>query len=149
MRVQWNEITFPKLTVRHQYDADYALEVHEGASFQGGFQGSIMSDNVNPNPDLRARPWVETTLYEADFAQLLADKIKSADVGSGGIGVMLHEAFYVANDELGEMMQMNLLDPRWFWPGETIRVNGETVGSPRDIYDTGNLYRSYRMFATA
>jgi hypothetical protein len=31
---------------------------------------------------------------------------------------------------------------RWRWFGETRRRNGETVGSPRDIYDLGTLYES-------
>lgn len=31
---------------------------------------------------------------------------------------------------------------KWNWSGETRRKNGETVDSPRDIYDLGTLYRS-------
>lgn len=30
----------------------------------------------------------------------------------------------------------------WVYDGETVRKNGETVTSPRDIYDTGALYES-------
>ncbi|AFY29595.1 hypothetical protein Cyagr_2489 [Cyanobium gracile PCC 6307] len=30
------------------------------------------------------------------------------------------------------------------WPGVTVRRNGETVGSPRDIVDTGAFLRSQR-----
>ena len=147
MRVEWKEVVLPSVVVRHQYDAGHALEVHEGATFQNGYQGSILGESQNPNPALRARPWVETTLYEVDFAEMMAEKIRSSDIGSGGIGAPIAEAFYLANSDLGEMMQFNLLDERWHWPGETRRRNGEIVGSPRDIYDTGELYRSYRMFS--
>jgi hypothetical protein len=31
---------------------------------------------------------------------------------------------------------------KWRWFGETRRRNGETVGSPRDIYDLGTLHES-------
>jgi hypothetical protein len=31
---------------------------------------------------------------------------------------------------------------RWKYDGETVRKNRETVGSPRDIYDLGELYKS-------
>ena len=31
---------------------------------------------------------------------------------------------------------------QWEWDGETRRKNGEVVGSPRDIYDLGDLYES-------
>lgn len=31
---------------------------------------------------------------------------------------------------------------KWDWNGYTTRKNGETVYSPRDIYDLGDLYRS-------
>ncbi len=31
---------------------------------------------------------------------------------------------------------------KWQWDGETRRKNGETVLSPRDIYDLGELYQS-------
>ncbi len=34
------------------------------------------------------------------------------------------------------------LDPKWKYGGITERANGETVGSPRDIYDLGKLYQS-------
>ena len=33
---------------------------------------------------------------------------------------------------------------RYSWPGETRRRNGTTVGSPRDIVDTGAFLRSQR-----
>lgn len=33
---------------------------------------------------------------------------------------------------------------KWNWPRETKRKNGQTVGSPRDIVDTGALRNSQR-----
>ncbi len=35
-------------------------------------------------------------------------------------------------------------DSKWLWDQETRRRNGETVFSPRDIYDLGELYESGR-----
>lgn len=35
-------------------------------------------------------------------------------------------------------------DDRWVYQNETRRKNGEVVGSPRDIYDLGELYESGR-----
>jgi hypothetical protein len=35
-----------------------------------------------------------------------------------------------------------MTDDRWDWPNTTHRRNGSVVGSPRDIVDTGDLYRS-------
>jgi hypothetical protein len=36
------------------------------------------------------------------------------------------------------------LEDKWPYDGETERKNGETVGSPRNIFDLGELYRSGR-----
>jgi hypothetical protein len=38
-----------------------------------------------------------------------------------------------------------MTDDRWDWPNTTHRRNGSVVGSPRDIVDTGDLYRSRSM----
>lgn len=39
---------------------------------------------------------------------------------------------------------------KWDWSGETRRKNGETVDTPRDIYDLGTLYKSkeYKLSRT-
>jgi len=36
------------------------------------------------------------------------------------------------------------LEDKWTYDGETERKNGETAGSPRNIFDIGDLYRSGR-----
>jgi hypothetical protein len=38
-----------------------------------------------------------------------------------------------------------LASPEYQWPGTTKRQNGQTVGSPRDIIDTGELDSSQRL----
>jgi hypothetical protein len=48
-----------------------------------------------------------------------------------------------ANDDINDSYWDDFFkDDRWSYPGETRRKNGEVVGSPRDIYDLGNLYNS-------
>lgn len=46
--------------------------------------------------------------------------------------------------DVNDYFQDQFLEPKWNYPGETKRKNGEMVGSPRDIYDLGSLYKSGR-----
>lgn len=50
-----------------------------------------------------------------------------------------------AGTALQQALYKSLKSNTWVWPGSTLRVNGTTVGSPRDIYDTGRLYASQRL----
>lgn len=43
---------------------------------------------------------------------------------------------------VGHNADRAMTDDRWDWPNTTHRRNGSVVGSPRDIVDTGDLYRS-------
>lgn len=52
-----------------------------------------------------------------------------------------------AEDDIDDkyMSEQFLDDGRWQYPPPgTLRKNGETAGNPRNIYDTGELYRSGR-----
>jgi hypothetical protein len=42
-------------------------------------------------------------------------------------------------EEIHGLILESIEDAKWEWPRETRRRNGEVVGSPRDIVDTGNL----------
>jgi hypothetical protein len=44
---------------------------------------------------------------------------------------------------LPENFSAELLDEKWPWPGQTVRSSGAVVGSPRNVYDTGELFDSY------
>jgi hypothetical protein len=45
---------------------------------------------------------------------------------------------------LDQQLKEEIKTERYPWPGETRRRNGTTVGSPRDIVDTGAFLRSQR-----
>jgi hypothetical protein len=45
---------------------------------------------------------------------------------------------------LDQQLKEEIKTERYSWPGETRRRNGTTVGSPRDIVDTGAFLRSQR-----
>lgn len=46
--------------------------------------------------------------------------------------------------DVNDYFRDQFLEEKWPYDGETERKNGETVGSPRDIFDLGELYRSGR-----
>lgn len=46
---------------------------------------------------------------------------------------------------LDQALDAAIESPIWAWPRETQRANGETVGSPRNIVDQGELLRSKRF----
>lgn len=47
-------------------------------------------------------------------------------------------------DVLGDQLKQEIQAVQFDWPRQTRRRNGSTVGSPRDIVDTGNFLRSQR-----
>lgn len=51
----------------------------------------------------------------------------------------ISKAFRQTVQDYAAQCQEELRTPKWDWPGETERQNGETVGSPRDIVDEGEL----------
>jgi hypothetical protein len=46
--------------------------------------------------------------------------------------------------DVNDHFRNEFLEEKWPYDGETKRKNGDTVGSPRDIFDLGELYRSGR-----
>lgn len=46
--------------------------------------------------------------------------------------------------DVNDYFRDQFLEDKWSYDGETERKNGETVGSPRNIFDLGELYRSGR-----
>lgn len=46
--------------------------------------------------------------------------------------------------DVNDYFRDQFLEEKWPYDGETERKNGEIVGSPRDIFDLGELYRSGR-----
>lgn len=64
------------------------------------------------------------------------------NIDQSKLNSIINRAFDVAVEAQGEAFQKALVDDRWEWPRETRRHNSDLVGSPRDIYDTGELYDS-------
>jgi hypothetical protein len=46
--------------------------------------------------------------------------------------------------DVNDYFRDQFLEDKWPYDGETVRKNGETVTSPRNIFDLGELYRSGR-----
>lgn len=46
--------------------------------------------------------------------------------------------------DVNDYFRGEFLEEKWPYNGETKRKNGQIVGSPRDIFDLGELYRSGR-----
>jgi hypothetical protein len=65
-------------------------------------------------------------------------------IGQKAIERALVDAFelWASNDINDAHWQDQFNDAKWRYDGVTERKNGETVTSPRDIYDIGELYRS-------
>ncbi|QKQ75656.1 hypothetical protein [Nostoc sp. TCL240-02] len=55
---------------------------------------------------------------------------------------VINKAFDVAVEAQAEAFQNAIVSDIWEWPRETLRQNSDVVSSPRDIYDTGELYDS-------
>ncbi|HYX18334.1 MAG TPA: hypothetical protein VE944_29005 [Nostoc sp.] len=62
---------------------------------------------------------------------------------------VINKAFDVVVEAQGEAFQNAIASDIWEWPRETLRQNSDIVSSPRDIYDTGELYDSLVIARTA
>jgi len=49
-----------------------------------------------------------------------------------------------ANEEVNDYFRDQFIEDKWPYDGNTLRKSGEQVGSPRNIFDLGDLYRSGR-----
>ena len=125
MRLNWNPPDFESASARIAYTADYALAIHQGATYR---------DTRRPN--LPPSPWVLTTIDEADCPALF---ISNWD----GDVKRTFESFI---DHLSAKMQTNLASSRWYHPRDTTRKSGEFVPAGlRDRIDLGNLYDSLEI----
>jgi hypothetical protein len=123
--VKWQQFKVPrKLTATHGWFAPHVVIVYEGATFSNGTE----------NP---ARPWVDVAIDEYDFLGKYADKFSQSQ--------NFKDAFVSMSEGFGEACQSNLEDDRWQWPRPTVRRNGSTVTSPRNIVDMGELKDSYQV----
>lgn len=65
------------------------------------------------------------------------------DLKLGSINAAVERAFSRFAEEYGEYLNSFLTEPVRPYPRETVRENGEVVGSPRDVVDTGELVESF------
>ncbi|WP_138503396.1 hypothetical protein [Nostoc sp. PA-18-2419] len=64
------------------------------------------------------------------------------NINQSKLNSIINQAFDVVVEVQGEAFQNAIASPIWEWPRETVRKNGETVGSPRDRVDTEELIDS-------
>ena len=57
----------------------------------------------------------------------------------------IDNAFAATVQDVAKAAQVALTAKRWRWSGATVRRSGEIAGSPRNIIDTGILYRSQQV----
>lgn len=66
-------------------------------------------------------------------------------VNSHFLEAKLAKAFETwARFDVNDYFRDQFLEDKWPYDGDTERKSGETVGSPRNIFDLGDLYRSGR-----
>lgn len=66
-------------------------------------------------------------------------------IDTGKLNAAIQQALTRTIDAVAQTADQAMTDERWQWDGYTVRRNGQVVGSPRDIVDTGELYRSRTM----
>lgn len=71
------------------------------------------------------------------------------NIDQSKLNSIISRAFDVTVEVQGDAFQNAIASDIWEWPGETLRQNGDLVSSPRDIYDTGELYNSLVIARTA
>lgn len=59
---------------------------------------------------------------------------------------LIERAFVQVADQFQAEQLAQLEAEKWAWPRETKRKSGQTVGSPRDIIDTGELKNSLSLY---
>lgn len=64
------------------------------------------------------------------------------NIDQSKLNSIINRAFDVVVEAQGEAFQNAIASDQWEWPRETLRQNKDLVSSPRDIYDTGELYDS-------
>jgi hypothetical protein len=125
VKSKWNNLNIPKkIKAVYEWNAHYALTVHEGRT-------------TNKGTVIPARPWTTVVSQEFDF--------KNQYIYNFNQTKNFKSSFIKVAEGFGGAMQESITSPIWQYPRITVRQNGSVVSSPRDIYDLGNLYESYSM----
>jgi phage gpG-like protein len=75
--------------------------------------------------------------------------VSKINIDQSKLNYIINKAFDVTVEAQGEAFQNAIASDIWEWPRETLRQNRDVVSSPRDIYDTGELYDSLVISRTA
>ena len=84
-----------------------------------------------------ARPWMWVAASEIDFGLELTQNFKRLGNIDAAFDAVALNLFSGIRDALKKEI--------YEWPRVTLRSSGAIVGSPRDIFDTGELWRGHRL----
>lgn len=105
-------------------EAPYSSRVHFGARRKDGSK-------------MPARPWLQIAISQFLFAHSFKSNYLTSHSIKKAFELMA-EAFLIYERE-------SLKSPIWKWDKITERKDGTTVLSPRDIFDSGELYNSQKI----
>ena len=125
VKVKWNFPELPKQKAVYTWHCDHAVFVHQGYQRQDGTEAP-------------ARRWTDYALSQADLANIFHTELVRAN------GNMLRAWIATAERFDGEL-RAAIEAEVYGWDRETVRSSGETVSSPRDIIDTGELRESQEL----
>ncbi len=124
-KAKWNLPELPRQKAVYRWKAEHAVFVHQGYQRQDGTEAP-------------ARPWTEYALSQTDIADIFHTEYVRAN------GNMLR-AWIATAERLDGEFRAAIEAEVYGWDRETVRSGGETVGSPRDIVDTGELRESQEL----
>ena len=123
-KITWNPPEVRSRVAHLISEVDYSAVVYFGAT---------RADGTRTPP----RPFLTDAASEVDYAYEFAVRYKATK--------SIDNAFDGVADALYENIKAVIKDERYFWDRVTHRRSGDVVGSPRDIYDMGDLYNSQRL----
>jgi hypothetical protein len=116
MELKWNANPIPTQIGTFLWSADHAAFAHEGTF------------------NTPSRRWTDAAIADFPPAPLLAQRFQQTQ--------NIVTAFALMVADVDAAFKLSIQSPQWDWPRVTRRRNGTTVGSPRDIVDTGELLAS-------
>lgn len=124
MKLDWHPPTVKPQAAHYRWGAAHSAIVHEGAVLSNG--------TVLP-----PRRFTDHAIAKTPIAATIAVRVQQ--------GQSIDLAFRAAANQLNQAFTDAIESEIWEWPRSTDRRNGETVSSPRDIVDRGELRDSQSM----
>lgn len=116
-KLTWNPPALSKRLCKFAWAADYAADVWLG-----------QNDKGFPS---WPRRWTDEAIAVFNPERIFADSFRVTND--------LDRSFVEMCDEFDDLLREAIESDIYYWGGTTFRQNGDVVGSPRDIVDTGNL----------